>query len=108
MSGTAEPQISDQPEASRFVIAVDGRPAGQLDYSLEAGLIRFTHAEIGSEHEGLGLGSSLAAFALDDARARGLAVIPACPFISGYIERHSEYLELVPAEFRPRFGLGDD
>ena len=56
-------------------------------------------------YEGQGVGSELAAGALDDARARGLRVLPYCPFIRGYIERHQEYLDLVPEGERARFGL---
>jgi hypothetical protein len=32
-------------------------------------------------------------------------VMPFCPFINGFISRHREYAELVPAEHRERFGL---
>ena len=45
--------------------------------------------------EGRGIGSQLATFALDDARARGLAVVPRCPFFAAFIGRHPEYADLV-------------
>jgi hypothetical protein len=32
-------------------------------------------------------------------------VLPFCPFVKSYIERHGELLELVPADQRERFGL---
>lgn len=51
------------------------------------------------------LGGKLVAHALDDVRARGLAVLPFCPFVNSYIEGHPEYLDLVPAEHREKFGL---
>ena len=35
-----------------------------------------------------------------------LEVLPFCPFVLGYIERHREYAELVPESYRARFGLG--
>ena len=44
-------------------------------------------------------------YALDDARARGLAVIPYCPFINEWLKRHPSYTDLVPADERERFGL---
>jgi predicted GNAT family acetyltransferase len=37
----------------------------------------------------------LATGVLDDARKKGLTVVPLCPFIAGYIERHSDYADLV-------------
>jgi uncharacterized protein len=47
----------------------------------------------------MGLGGRLACAALDDACARGLMVMPYCPFIAGYIERHiDEYGDLVAPE----------
>jgi predicted GNAT family acetyltransferase len=32
-------------------------------------------------------------------------VLPFCPSVNGYIERHPEYADLVPATFRRQFGL---
>jgi uncharacterized protein len=52
--------------------------------------------------EGRGFGSLLAAAALDDARRQGLAVVPLCPFIARYIDRHPEYEELLPSGYRDR------
>jgi uncharacterized protein len=37
----------------------------------------------------------LIATALDDARARGLTVVPRCPFVREFIENHAEYQDLV-------------
>jgi predicted GNAT family acetyltransferase len=43
---------------------------------------------------------------LDAARGDGLAVLPHCPFIAGYIREHADdYLELVPEERRSKFNL---
>jgi hypothetical protein len=101
----SETQVSDQPQARRYVIEADGEPAGLLQYRLEEHRITFTHAEIDPEREGQGLGSQLAAFALDDARARDLEVLPHCPFVAAYVQRHPEYTDLVPEAVRSRFGL---
>jgi predicted GNAT family acetyltransferase len=98
-------RVTDRPEARRYVIEVDGEPAGLLQYRLDAQRIIFTHAEIDPDREGRGLGSQLAAFALDDARSRGLEVLPRCPFVESYMQRHPEYTDLVPADQRSRFRL---
>jgi len=45
--------------------------------------------------EGRGLAARLVAGALDDIRARGLHVVPICPFVSSYISRHPDYGDLV-------------
>lgn len=41
-------------------------------------------------HEGQGVGSALVRLALDDARRRGLGVIPICPYVQEYLKRHPE------------------
>ena len=57
--------------------------------------------------EGQGLGGRSIPFALDDARERGLEVLPFCPFVRDYMEHHPEYIELVPEKLRARFELDD-
>lgn len=95
MSNQSEPlQISDNPEASRYEATIGDRLA-IAEYMLTGPNITFTHTEVPVELEGQGIASQLARFALEDARARGLAVIPLCPFISAYIKRHREYQPLV-------------
>jgi predicted GNAT family acetyltransferase len=83
----------------RYEVWADGELAGYTQYGLGRGRIAFVHTKVEESYEGLGLGSRLAHAALDDARARGLVVVPLCPFIAGYIERHlDEYRDLVAPE----------
>lgn len=98
-------EVSDDREAERFVIAVDGEPAGFAQYRDRGRAIAFTHTEIDDRFEGQGLGGRLVSAALDDVRSRGLAVLPFCPFVRSYIGRHREYLDLVPETQRAQFGL---
>jgi uncharacterized protein len=37
---------------------------------------------------------------LDDLRARGLALVPLCPFVADFITRHPEYADLVTPDQR--------
>jgi predicted GNAT family acetyltransferase len=87
--------IADNPQRKRYEIRADGEVAGFVTYRRQSGQIEFVHTEIGDRFEGQGLGSKLVAFALDDARNQGLAVLPSCPFVKGYIQRHREYADLV-------------
>ena len=98
-------RVADNPDESRFEVFADDQLAGAAYYRMEGDGIAFTHTEVDDAHEGHGLGSKLAAAALEEARSRGARVLPHCPFIRGYIERHEEYLDLVPESERPRFGL---
>ena len=87
--------VADAPERSRFEITVDGALAGFAEYRLRPGRITFVHTEIDDAYAGRGLGGRLARAALDDVRARGLAVRPDCPFIKGWIAKHPDYADLV-------------
>jgi predicted GNAT family acetyltransferase len=107
-SGSSEEpriEVVDDREAERFVIEVDGEPAGFAQYRDRGRAISFVHTEIDDRFEGQGLGGRLVSAALDDVRSRGLAVLPFCPFVRGYIARHPEYLDLVPETQRAQFGL---
>lgn len=97
--------VSDDPEGSRYVIRVDGEPAGEMRYRLHGDVMSVDHTEVGDRFEGRGVGSALARGLLDDARRRSLAVRPYCAFLRGYIERHREYVDLVPEADRARFSL---
>ena len=82
--------VVDNPAAHRFEIRVDGQVAGFVRYRLAPGKIVFIHTEIDPVYEGKGLGSTLAAGALDAARQRSLEIDPQCPFIAAYLKRHPE------------------
>ena len=107
--GAVDTTVADNPGQSRFEIRVGGEVAGFTAYRpLDRELDReyaFTHTEIDPSYEGKGLGSVLVRGALDETKARGLGVLPYCPFVLRYVQRHPEYLELVPAWARERFGL---
>jgi predicted GNAT family acetyltransferase len=98
-------EVSDHPEAERYEIRVDGRLAGFADYQRGPGQIAFTHTEIDDAYGGRGLAGRLARKSLDDALASGQSVLPFCPFYRGWIQKHPDYLELVPADRRAEFDL---
>ncbi len=68
--------------------------------------IALKHTEVDDRFEGRGIGSALARGVLDAARRDGLAVLPYCPFMAGYIRGHpDDYLDLVPTDQRAKFDL---
>jgi predicted GNAT family acetyltransferase len=101
----SEPKVVDNPEAGRFEVVVDGEVAGYAQYRRTKSAVAFTHTVVDPRFEGRGLGSVLARGALDATRAAGSSVLPFCPFIRGYIQRHPAYLDLVPAARRAGFQL---
>jgi hypothetical protein len=87
--------VEDAPDERRFEIRVDGELAGFARYARRPGRIIFVHTEIDDRFEGQGLAGRLIAGALDSARAAGERVVPLCPFVASYIERHPAYEDLV-------------
>ncbi len=79
---------------SRYEIRVDDEIAGFINYRAAEGGLVMVHAEVASAWEGHGVGSMLAAGALDDLRARGLRVRPDCSFVAEFIDKHPEYADL--------------
>jgi predicted GNAT family acetyltransferase len=99
------PEVTDNPQDSRFEIRVGDDLAGVALYQLRGQLLSIIHTEVDDEFQGLGLAGKLARAVLDQARERGLAVLPYCPYIRSWIGKHPEYIDLVPADRRPEFGL---
>jgi predicted GNAT family acetyltransferase len=97
--------VTDVPERKRFEVTLDGEVAGFLVYRSRKGLLALIHTEVEDRFEGRGLGGRLARFALDRAREQGLAVLPFCPFVNGWMKRHPEYVDLVPTAYRANFDL---
>lgn len=88
-------RVADVAALNRFEITVDGESAGRAEYTLRPGMLRVDHTEIGDAYGGRGLGGVLARAALDSARARGLSVLPRCPFVQSWIAKHPAYADLV-------------
>lgn len=105
-SAAGEPSVTDNPAASRYELRVDGELAGFSDYHLRNGTLSITHTEVAPAFQGARLATHLARLSLDDARERGLAVLPYCPYISAWIKKHPQYSDLVPPDRRAGFGLG--
>ena len=95
MTSSAEISTLDNADAGRFEILVGTEVAGYAEYSVADGVATMPHTVVEKAHDGQGLGSELARFALDTVRARGLKVRPRCPFIKSYIDEHDEYADLV-------------
>lgn len=91
--------VQDAPDRSRWEARLGDGPdapvAGSSAYRREGDRITFTHTVVEPEYEGEGVGSALVRAALDDARSAGLRVVPQCPFVAAWIERHADYADLV-------------
>jgi len=90
------PAIVD--DGSRFVATVDGREA-ELRYRRDGDRLVLVHTEVPDELEGRGLGGALVRAALGDAAAAGATIVPQCPFVRGWLERHRADLGDVPVDW---------
>ena len=98
--------VTDDRDRRRYEITEDGEPVGFVSYRLGSDAIDLVHTEIDPDHSGRGLAGELVRTVLDDARARGLTVVPICPYVVKFIGDHAdEYLDLVAADRRRQFGL---
>ncbi|MDE0804893.1 MAG: GNAT family N-acetyltransferase [Acidimicrobiales bacterium] len=99
--------VTDVVDSTRYEAKIGGKLAGFVEYERRDGKIIFPHTEVDDAFGGQGVGSALARTALDTALTDGEAIVPLCPFIAGYIDRHSEYAELVDHEMLARLRSDD-
>jgi len=91
----SEARIVDDPEERRYELWVGDELAGVINYEPRPETVVLVHTEIREAFEGRGLGTRLIAGALEDIRARGLKLLPVCPFVRAYLRRHPEDRDLV-------------
>jgi predicted GNAT family acetyltransferase len=87
--------VRDNPAELRYEAVANGELLGEIRYRTEPGVVVLVHTEVAPSAEGIGIGSRLVEEALDDIRARGLHVVPLCPFVAAYIRRHPDHADLV-------------
>ncbi|MEL6589273.1 MAG: GNAT family N-acetyltransferase [Bacteroidota bacterium] len=90
--------IKQNTQDNRFEAEVEGKLA-KVEYMDRPDKIVFTHTEVPVGLEGKGVGSALAKHVLDYAKEQGKKVLPLCPFIKAYIQRHPEYKDNLVAGF---------
>ncbi len=78
----------------RFELAVEGGLA-QLGYQRRDGAPVLSHTEVPPASEGEGVGSRLVLAALEHFEAAGERIVPSCPFVHDYIERHPVWRRIV-------------
>lgn len=94
-------------EEQRFELK-QGDEVAYAEYEREGETIIFTHTVVPPALEGHGIGTELVRAGLAAVREAGGKVVPACPFVARYIERHPEDRELLdPAYVDSQQGLED-
>ncbi len=86
--------VRDNTARSRFELDADGATVF-MNYRLAGNVISLDHTETPIAARGRGLASQLVEGVVQIARARGLKVVPHCPFVRAYFDRHPDLDDLV-------------
>jgi predicted GNAT family acetyltransferase len=89
-----EARIVNNVEANQFEWG-DGAEPAILTYRIHGNVIVYRHTVVPPSLRKRGIATKLAAHALSYARENGLMVVPLCPHVLSYLERHPEYGDLV-------------
>ena len=92
--GKDKPTVIHNPSASRFEAHVDGQLC-VADYRLAGALMTMPHTYVPPALEGRGIAAALVAEALAHARREGWRVRPTCSYVSRYMHRHPDTLDLI-------------
>ena len=87
-------KIFNNTERQQFQVSVENDLA-TLEYRLYDGKLVLMHTEVPEKLSGHGIGTALAEYAFQYARANQLPVKVDCPFVQAYLKRHPEYNDLV-------------
>ena len=85
--------IHNEP-ASRYELTEDGATAF-ASYVRKGNVLTFDHTVTPPELRGRGIAGRVVKAALDDVRAQGLKMVPACSYVADYVARHPEVADLV-------------
>lgn len=86
--------LKDNKEAQQFELDVNGAIA-LIAYEPHKGALALTHTEVPESLEGKGVGSVLVLKTLEYIESQGLKIIPLCPFVKAYLQRHPEWQRIV-------------
>ncbi|HVZ21037.1 MAG TPA: GNAT family N-acetyltransferase [Vicinamibacterales bacterium] len=86
--------VVDNTAAKRYELHLDGQTAF-VAYRDVNGARVLSHTEVPDAFAGKGVGGRLVKGTLDLVKAEGRTIVPSCPFVRSYIERHLEYAPLV-------------
>ena len=93
------PQVVDNPSEHRFELTLDGYTA-VLEYVLAGDRLRLMHTEVPPELRGRRLAETLARAGLEHARANHLKVVPFCPFVRAFLQRHPGYEDVLDPRWK--------
>jgi uncharacterized protein len=90
----------DRPAGGRYVARIEGKPEAEMTFS-RAGekILIIDHTAVPQELGGMGVGKALVEHMVMDVRARGLRIVPLCPFTRATLEKHKEWQDILKDPF---------
>jgi len=90
--------VTENTQLHRFELAIAGNDLAIAAYRIDdRGRVVLTHTEVPKEYSGQGVGGRLARGVFDAIRASGRKLVPQCPFMAAWYERHPDYADVVDA-----------
>jgi uncharacterized protein len=80
---------------SRYELVVEGVLVAVAEYRVAGNTVVLPHTEVIRQRRGQNLAARLVRAALDDLRAQGKRVVPACWYVREFIEDNQDYADLV-------------
>ena len=88
-------ELSLNAATQRYEAKQGGQVIAFIEYRDDSSVRSLTHTKVNPDLEGQGIGSQLVKFALEEIKSSGSSLVPVCPFVATYVQRHREYAELV-------------
>ncbi|RVW10601.1 N-acetyltransferase [Prescottella agglutinans] len=89
----AQPEVHS--DSRRYEIRVGNETAGFTEFVDSGDQRIFFHTEIDERFSGRGLASTLIRAALEDTTAHAKRIVPICPFVAGFLEKHDDFADHV-------------
>ena len=93
--GADEVVVRDNPERQRYEAYLGSTLVGHATYHSQPGILTVLDTQVDEQVEGRGVGSQLVRGMLEDVRRRDAKVLPVCPFVRAFLQRHPEHADIV-------------
>lgn len=87
--------VKDNRHKHRFELETAGKLNIVVYEPVDDETLALTHTEVDSSLEGQGVGSHLVQGVLEYIDRNNLKIVPLCPFVSAYIQRHPDWNRVV-------------
>jgi predicted GNAT family acetyltransferase len=87
--------VTHDPEQQIFFVEHEEEHAYLSYQIISDSVLEYAHTYTPNEIRGKGIATRIIKFSLEYARSEGIQIVPSCPFVAAYIERHPDYSDLV-------------